>query len=79
MTGLGTTHDKENNVSVTDKRKEKEELLHLLKQVNNFQADSNELTSAGREISPFNICRRVGPPLFKNFSEPGKDLIEKTL
>ena len=26
---------------------------------------------------PFNIDRRVGPPLFKNFNELGKDLIEK--
>ena len=26
-----------------------------------------------------NIGRRVGPPLFKGFSEPGKELIEKNI
>ena len=77
MTGSGTTHDTNITMSQLLTKKEKEELPSLSKQINTFQAESNELTSVGRKISLFNIGRRVGPPLFKNFSEPGKDLIEK--
>ena len=68
MTGSGTTHDTNITMFQLLTKKEKEELPPLSKQINTFQADSNELTTAGPEIPPFNIGRRVGPPLFKNFS-----------
>ena len=58
-------------------KRQKEELLPLSKQINTFQAESNELTSVEREIPPFIIGRSVGPPLCKIFCEPDKDLIEK--
>ena len=77
MTGSGITHDTNITMFQLPIKKEKEELLPLSKQINTFQAESNELTNVGRDIPPFNIDRRFGPPLFKNFSEPGKDLIEK--
>ena len=58
-------------------KKKKEELPPLSKQINTFQVETNELTSVGRDIPPFNIGRRVSSPLFKTFIWPGKDLIEK--
>ena len=76
MTGLGITHHTNITMFQLPTKKEKEEVLPLSKEINTFQAESNKLTSDGREISPFNIYSRVGPPLFKNFSESGKDLIE---
>ena len=77
MTGLSITHDTNITMFQLLTKKENEELPSLSEQTNTFQAESNELTSAGCEIPPFNIRKHVGPPLFKNFSEPVKDLIEK--
>ena len=74
-----TTHsttDNDDGRQETKTKKKKEELLPLSKETNTFQAESNELTSVGMQIPPFNIGRRVGSPLFKNFSEPGKDSTE---
>ena len=77
MTGSGTTHGTNIRMFQLPTKKEKVELLPLSKQINTFQTDSNELTSVGGETLPSNIGRHVGPPLSKNFSDPGKDLIEK--
>ena len=77
MTGLSTTHDTNITMFQLLTKKENEELQSLSKQINTFQAESNELTSVGCEIPPFNIGKHVGLPSFKNFSEPVKDLIEE--
>ena len=45
MTGSGTTHDTNITMFQLPTKKEKEEVLPLSKQVNTFQAESNELTS----------------------------------
>ena len=76
MTESGTTHGTNIRMFQLPTKKEKVELLPLSKQIK-IQTDSNELTSVGRETLPFNIGRHVGPLLSKNFSDPGKDLIEK--
>ena len=45
MTGSGTTHDTNITMFQLPTKKEKEEVLPLSKQINTFQAESNELTS----------------------------------
>ena len=45
MTGSGTTHDTSITMFQLPTKNEKEEVLPLSKQINTFQAESNELTS----------------------------------
>lgn len=76
MTGSGTTHDTNITMFQLPTKNEKEELIPISAERSGYHVDINELTSVEREIPPYSIGKRVGPPLFRSYSEPKNDLIK---
>ena len=79
MTGFGTTHDTNSTLFQLPTVKERTTIPTILEENDSIDFNLQETDNFAKEILPYNIGKRIGPPLFTNIDNNPSDLLNHCL
>ena len=79
MTGFGTTHNTYSTLFPLPTVKERTTIPTILEENDSIDFNLQETDNFAKNILPYNIGKRIGPPLFTNIGNNPSDLLNHCL